>query len=109
MTPTPHKVIEYLKTIETTYTDCRILTEQEHRALVWFFLYGQNVFSQIGHVWRGATFRQRETTCIMTVKGGQEGIPQVAYVTDRTPIDCVLTFAKKWHAGTVEWYEDRYA
>lgn len=109
MAATQAKIIEYLQTIETTYTDARVVSEQEHRALVWFFLYGQNVFSQIGHDWRGASFRQQETMCLLTVKGGTADTPLVAYISGHNPIGCVLTFCKRWHADTVEWHHDRYA
>lgn len=109
MASTPTPIIKYLKTIETNYKDCRVCTALELRSLVWFFLYGENVFSEIGRTWRGATFRQQETMCLMCVKSGLDGIPQVAYVTDRTPIDCVVTFAKKWHKDTIEWNFDKYA
>lgn len=109
MVSTPKKVLEYLRTIETTFTDCRILTEQELRALVWFFLYGENVLSQIGWTWRGCTFRQSETTCLLVVKSGTKDTPQVAFFTDRNPIGCVLGFCKAWHNDRVKWSADQYA
>jgi hypothetical protein len=109
MASTPKKLIEYLQTIDTTYKDCRVLTNQELRALVWFFLYGQNVFSQVGRDWVGCVFRQRELECLLVVKSRREGTQQVAFVTARTPIDCVWVFCKKWYADTVAWSEDKFA
>ena len=106
---TPTKIIEYLRDIDAEYKDGRVVSEREHRALVWFLVYGENVFSQIGHTWRGCSFRQSDTTCLMTVKGGTKSIPQVAYVTGRTPTDCVVIFCRKWHGDRVQWFPDKYA
>lgn len=109
MASTPKKIIEYLRTIDKEYRDNRVLTELEHRCLVWFFLYGQNVLSQKGMVWRGCVFRQEETSCLLVVKAGPVDTPQVGFVTGRTPIDCVRIFCRRWHDETQEWYEDKFA
>jgi hypothetical protein len=109
MALTPRPIIEYLKHIDADYKEGRVVTPLELRALVWFFVYGQNVFSESGRDWRGATFRQDETVCIMTTKSTRDGIPEVAYTTARTPTDCVVSFCKRWHKDTVEWNFDKYA
>lgn len=109
MSTTPEKIIEYLRTIDQSYRDQRIVSETELRALVWFFEYGQNVFSQVGRDWVGCTFRQKETTCLLVVKARLNGTQEVVFVTDRTPIGCVRTFCKKWHADTLRWVPDQYA
>ena len=108
MAATPKAIVEHLRQIETDMVDQRNVTELELRALVWFFEYGQNVFSQSGRDWRGATFRQDATTCLLVTKSEIHGIRQVAFITDRTPISCVVAFCKKWHADRVEWYDDKY-
>jgi hypothetical protein len=108
MASTPKKIAEYLRTVDSDYKDNRILTELEHRSLVWFFLYGQNVFSQIGWDWRGAIFRQKGEQCLLVVKAGTQDTPLVGFITDRTPIDCVRVFCRRWHAGTQDWYADNY-
>jgi hypothetical protein len=109
MASTPEKIIEYLRTIDLEYRDCRILTETELRSLVWFFLYGENVLSEIGWTWRGCTFRQSAETCLLVVKAGTRDTPQVAFFTARTPISCVLSFAKAWHNDRVKWSNDKFA
>jgi hypothetical protein len=109
MASTPSKILEYLETIETTYAGAQVIDEVTLRALVWFFLYGENVLSQIGRTWRGCSFRQSETTCLLTVRSSYNGIPDVVFITGRNPTDCVLLFAKKWHADTLAWYPDKYA
>lgn len=109
MSSTPEKVIEYLETIETTYQDSRVLTQLELRALVWFFLYGENVFSQVDRTWRGCSFRQRDNVCLLTVRSSWGGTQDVAFITCRTPTGCVSLFCKKWHDDTLAWYPDKYA
>lgn len=109
MAATPSPIIEYLQTVETEYRDNRVISELEHRCLVWFFVYGENVLSQIGWRWRGAVFRQRETQCMLVVKSGTDEVPRVAFVTGRTPTDCVRIFCRQWHNDTCAWYDDKYA
>lgn len=109
MAPTPDRILSNLRTIEQTFTDCRVVTEREMRALVWFFHYGENVLSQIGWTWRGATFRQAQETCLLVVKAGTRELPRVAFFTDRHPIGCVLSFCKAWHNDRVKWTEDKFA
>lgn len=109
MASTPNKIIEYLRTIETTYTDCRVITELEMRCLVWFFLYGESVFSQFGRTWRGCTFRQSEEQCLLCVKSSWGDTQDVVFITARNPIDCVRIFCRKWHDDTLVWHVDRYA
>lgn len=109
MASTPPKILEYLKTIDAGMKDQRVVTETELRALVWFFEYGLNVFSQLGRSWRGCSFRQGETTCSFVVRSGIGDTQDVAFITGRNPMDCVLIFCKKWHNDTLAWYPDRYA
>ena len=109
MASTPKAIIEYLRSIDAEYKDQRVITEQELRSLVWLFLYGTNVFSQLGRDWRGVSFRQSDETCSMVVRSGFGGVLDVAFVTGRTPIDCVRIFCRKWHNDTLAWYPDKYA
>ena len=108
MSSTPSPIVEYLRTIDLTYRDQRILSEQELRSLVWFFLYGENVFSQVGRSWAGAVFRQREQGCLLVVKSRLGDVPQVVFLTARTPVDCVRVFCRKWHSDSLQWVEDQY-
>lgn len=109
MATTPKRIVEYLRTIDTDYKDNRILTELEHRCLVWYFLYVQNVLSQFSMEWVGCTFSQKETYFLLTTKVVREGVRQVVFTSGRTPIDCVRIFVRKWHDDTLEYYEDQYA
>lgn len=109
MADTPDPILEYLRTIHDLDDTGTVITPTELRALVWFFIYGENVLSQIGGTWRGCSFRQNETTCLLVVKATIDDLPQVAFITARTPTDCVVTFCKQWHADRVKWNNDKYA
>lgn len=108
MTPTPKPIIEYLRNIEKNGNDHRVVTDLEVRCLVWFLLYGENVYSQVGRTWDGAVFRQNGEQCLLVAKSTIGDIPQVAFVTARTPIDCVVRFCKKWHADSIAWQPDKF-
>lgn len=109
MATTPEKIVEYLRTIETTYTDARVLTELEHRSLVWLLHYGQNVFSQIGMDWVGVNFRQKDTSCLMVVKAHDGDTQRVVFITGRTPTDCAVSFVKQFHRDELKWVKDKFA
>lgn len=102
------QLLEHLRTVEAEYKDNRLLDERDHRALVWFFVYVQNAFSQFDREWVGASFRQRGEICNLVVKSRTNGTQQVAFVTGRTPTVCVRIFARKWYEDRVEWHNDKY-
>lgn len=85
------------------------VTREEVADLLWFFIYGQNVLSQLGRDLRGYSFRQRETTCLLVVRSSLGDTQQVAFTTGRTPTDCVSIFRRKWDEGTCQWSLDKYA
>ena len=109
MVATSKIILKHLQEVTTELGAGAGLSEEEIRALVWFLHYGQNVYSQSGRDWTGATFRQRETTCLLVAKSRLGDIPQVVFVTDRTPVGCILAFAKQWEADTLTWVPDKYA
>lgn len=83
-------------------------SREEVEALVWFFMYGQNVFSQRGMDWRGCSLRQSERTCLLVVRASEGGTPLVAFSTDVNPVGCVLSFVKRWTEDRVTWSRDKY-
>ena len=86
-----------------------LVERRELEAMVWFLVYGQNVYSQVDRDWTGCTFRQGETTCLLVAKSRRQGIPEVAFCTDRNPTGCMVAFLKGWEGDTLRWYPDKYA
>jgi hypothetical protein len=109
MASTPSPIIEYLRTIDAEYSDHRIVSEQEMRCLVWYFLYVQNVLSQFSMSWRGCSFRQSDDFCLLVTKVVRAGVNEVVYTSGRTPLDCVRIFTRKWHQDTLEYVPDKFA
>lgn len=50
--------------------------------------------------------RDRWTLC---VRLHCEGVAQVVFVSKPTTTDCVSTFRRKWNAGTLSFFPDKYA
>lgn len=103
---------------EDLYVRCLGALEelQDHRqgeprdlaSLLWFFVYGQNVYSEFGGTWTGCSFRQDEQLCLLTCRREQAGVAQVAFTTARTPTDCVRLFCQRYREELVQWRRDKY-
>lgn len=57
----------------------------------------------------GCSFSQKGLHSMLVVKAIVDDIPRVAYVTERTPTGCVVTFGRMWLEGRVKWHKDKYA
>jgi hypothetical protein len=82
--------------------------EREIRALYFFFydvlMRGPNFERSI----EGCSFSQRGLNTLMVLKGTCEGIPQVAYVTEKFPIGCVVTAGRLLLDGRMKWHLDKF-
>ena len=102
------RVLEYVRAIKPSEADWRPEDEQQLRCLYYFFTYVLEGISHSGNgVWR-CSFRQRETTCLLVVGRVQGDIPQVVFITGRTPTDFILIYIRKLVNDTLEWQVDRY-
>lgn len=68
-----------------------------------------HITSQDGWTFTGCSIRQKGTNTNLTVKAELDGTPLVAFVTEKFPTGCVVTFCRMWLEGRVKWYPDRYA
>lgn len=57
----------------------------------------------------GCSFSQRGQHSMLVVKALVDDIPRVAYVTERTPTGCVVSFSRMWLEDRVKWHKDKYA
>lgn len=57
----------------------------------------------------GCHFSQRGLNTLLVVKANVEGTPQVAFVTEKFPTGCVVTFCRQWLEDRVKWHLDKYA
>ena len=83
--------------------------EAELRALFFFFfdilMRGPNFDTEV----TGCSFSQRGLNTLLVLKARVDGVPQVAYVTEKYPIGCVRVIGRQFLNGTVKWHLDRYA
>lgn len=82
--------------------------ERDLRALAFFFwsvlMEGSTQEREI----TGCSFSQRGLNTLLVVKGTLGDIPQVAFCTEKFPMDCVRTFGRLWIEDRVKWHPDRY-
>jgi hypothetical protein len=94
-------------TLETT-TDHRLLTPEEHAALVWYAVYAFDEHVNLNVEWTGCSFSQKDGSVLMVSRREEQGIPQVAFITGRTTTDCIRIFRRRWAEGTLEWFRDKF-
>ena len=68
-----------------------------------------NCFEQRDWIYRGESFKDQGWAMLLVVKGAHEGTPLVAFVTEKTPTDCMRVFLRMMDEGRVEWREDKFA
>jgi hypothetical protein len=84
-------------------------TSQELRVLYWFHEYLAGEMAQIGAVETGYSFSQKGTNCLMVYKAVREGIPQVVFTSEHTPMGCMISFCRRFYGGRLKWANDKYA
>lgn len=99
---------ESVKQTLSGWTDHRLLDKEELTAMLLFLVYGQNVYSQFSADWTGASFSQSESTCLLVARRVENGIPQVAFCTGRTPTDCMRIWWRRLRDDTLTWTRDKY-
>jgi len=57
---------------------------------------------------QGCSFSEKGTNTMLCVKATEDGIPQVAFVTERFPTRCVIAFCRMWLENRVRWYPDKF-
>lgn len=99
---------DVVKETLTGWKDHRLVDLDEMVGMLMFLVYGQNVCSQFGADWTGCSFSQSETSCLLVARRLERGVPQVAFITGRTPTDCMRLYHKRLKADLVEWVRDKY-
>ncbi len=100
--------MERLRNITLGMEDTRYCTEQDLRLYVWFHEILYNEILELGGLERGYTFRQRNDMCLLVYKVTFDGIPQVVFLTDHTPVRCIATLFRKLHGGNIKWVKDKF-
>jgi len=68
-----------------------------------------NLLQASGVFYRGESIKNQGWATLLVVKGAVDGTPVVAFVTERTPTDCMRVFLRQVDERRVEWKEDKFA
>ena len=83
--------------------------ERDFRAYIYFFELLLFHESTTTRTIQGCSFSQRRDDVLLVVKSTDNGIPQVAYTTEKTPRGCIVSFGRRYLEGRVVWHPDKYA
>jgi hypothetical protein len=105
----PQHDIELLKQITQEKMADDIRLERDMRAYVYFFEFLLMTGPNLPEHFTGCSFSQRGANTLLVVKRVKDDIPQVAYVTERTPTGCIVTFGRVHLEGRLKWHPDKFA
>lgn len=94
-------------TFESIREDARL--ERELRALYYFFYVIMMTGENFNIAVSGCHFSERGPNTMLVVKALVDGVPRVAFVTEKFPIGCVVTFGRQWLEDRVKWHVDKFA
>jgi len=88
--------------------DWRVCSKDELVGSLWYLVYGYNEELDSGGEWSGVTFSQRDLLTLMISKRVHDGVPQVVFITGRSPMDCMRMFQRRWFEGSLNWVRDKF-
>lgn len=100
--------LELIRTVTADFKDTRVYAEKHLRSTVFFLDYLMMNATQSELDFTGCNIRPVWKGFRMTVKVVRDGTPLVAFVTERTPMGCMLTFCRMWFGERVKWVDDKY-
>lgn len=68
-----------------------------------------NVLEAAGYYYRGESWKYQGWATLLVLKVVLDGVPLVAFYTERTPTACMRVALKNLDAGTVGWTNDKFA
>ena len=83
--------------------------QREHLAMHLMFESILNVEDVDGWSVHSLSLREKGLFFNLVVKATHDGIPLVAFVTDKRPTGCIVVFGRLWLEGRVKWYPDKFA
>jgi len=82
--------------------------EAEVLALHYFHNVLMCVTDQNGWTIDGCSLSPRGLNTLLVVKAIHDGIPLVAFCTEKFPIGCIRTFCRMYLEGRVKWHQDKF-
>lgn len=106
---TPEKKLQELREVTWSELDKDPALEQALRSAFFFFYDIMMKDVNDEYCVTGCSFSQRGLNTLLVLKAVVDGVPQVAFVTDKFPIDCVSSLGRQVRDGTLKWHLDRFA
>ena len=76
---------------------------------VYFFLFEIMMCDLVnGTTVTGCSFSQRGLNTLLVLKAVRDDIPQVVFVTEKFPMDCIRTLGRLWIEDRLKWHLDRF-
>lgn len=104
----PKSDLEQLQAVKESWPPQDEAWRAEQLAYHYFFwelLWGP---TKNGRSIEGCSFSQRGTHAMLVVRSTFDGLPQVAYTTEKNPTACVRTFCRMYLEGRVQWHKDKF-
>lgn len=107
-TPMDNPYLENLGKALEQWTDNRVLSHEDLRAMVLFDVYMLNLAEADGWSYDGHSITIALPMSRLVVRGTLDGIPHVVFSSGRTTTACKRAFLRKMEEGWLEWQVDRY-
>lgn len=91
-----------------TWTDQRLVRQEDLYAMAMFTLYLVNLSDEDGWQYDGHSHKVALPLGCLVVKATMEGIPVVVFTSGRTAIACIRIFIRKLEQGLLEWVPDKF-
>jgi hypothetical protein len=74
-----------------------------------YMLHIVDFLADAGLDYRGQSVKYMGWASLLVVKAAREGIPLVAFTTERDPPTCMWSFVERLRDGRVTWEKDKFA
>lgn len=90
------------------WTDERMVSRKELRAMTMFNLYIVNLAEQDGWAYDGHSWKESDYLGCLVVKATVDGVPSVVFTNAKTAVAGMGVFLRKMAADVLEWVPDKY-
>lgn len=68
-----------------------------------------NILEAMGYHYRGESLKDQGWATLLVLKVAKDGVPLVAFITERDTTSCMRRVLRELDAGGCSWREDKYA
>lgn len=108
MVPSDNKFVEEFDKSLEAWTDSRMVSRDQVRAMTMFLLYLVNLADEDGWTYDGHSWKESSYLGCLVVKATCDGVPSVVFTNAATATAAMAIFLRKMEAKVLEWVPDRY-